>query len=249
MKPESPDPRFAAHRALPAIGAAGQARIAQARIVLVGLGGLGCAAAQYLASSGAGRLTLCDFDRVERSNLARQVLYGPADVGRRKTAAAADRLAALNPDVHLDTLEQRVDAEAARQLLLQHDLAIDASDNYGTRLAINQASLATGRPWVMGSCIRLEGQFAFFPGRGEAPCYRCIYGQAPETLEDCPGAGIFAPVAGVVGAAMAHAALLCVAGAPLAPGLQLLDAAGWNWRTVKARRQPNCPACGGQSGT
>jgi len=235
--------RDAPHLALRQVGQAGQARIRAARVLLVGVGGLGCAAAQYLASSGVQQLTLCDFDRVESSNLARQLLYTPADVGQAKVHVAAAALARLNPQIRILTRQERIDAETACELLREHDLAVDASDNYGTRLAMNTAALTTGKPWIMGACVRLEGQFVVFGGRPGAPCYRCLYGSAPETLEDCPGAGIFAPVAGIIGAAMAHAALLQLAGVQMAEGLHLLDAAEWSWRRVRFERRLDCPVC------
>jgi adenylyltransferase/sulfurtransferase len=228
MTPIDPmDSRYAAHMALSAIGAPGQERIAASRVALVGLGGLGCAVAQYLASSGLGHLTLCDFDRIESSNLARQVLYAPADMGRPKTEAAAETITRINPDLALTLLPNRIDPNLATDLFREHDLCIDASDNYGTRLAMNQAALATGTPWLMGSCIRMEGQLALFQARAETPCYRCAYGTAPDTLEDCPGAGIFAPVAGIIGTAMALQALKFLAGISIDTALTLFDAERW----------------------
>jgi len=235
--------RDSAHLALRSIGPEGQARIRASRVLLVGVGGLGCSAAQYLAASGVQRLTLCDFDRVEAGNLARQVLFAEADVGQPKAPIAAAALSRLNPSLTIDTVEARIDAAAARTLLTEHDIALDASDNYGTRLAMNAASLAAKKPWVMGACVRMEGQFTLFAGLPGAPCYRCLYGAAPETLEDCPGAGIFAPVAGVIGAAMAHAALMHLAGRKAPEGLHLLDAETWNWRSLRYGRVPSCPAC------
>jgi adenylyltransferase/sulfurtransferase len=248
MMPVDPmDSRYAAHVALSAIGAHGQERIAAGRIALVGLGGLGCAVAQYLASSGLGHLTVCDFDRIESSNLARQVLYTPADVGRTKTEAAAGAITRINPDLALTLLPTRIDPDLARDLFRDHDLCIDASDNYGTRLAMNQAALATGTPWLMGSCVRMEGQLALFQAKAGTPCYRCAYGAAPDTLEDCPGAGIFAPVAGVVGTAMALQALKFLAGIPIDTALTLFDAERWSWRHVSLGKRSDCPACSGSA--
>lgn len=235
--------RYAAHHALPGIGRDGQARIKHSSIALVGLGGLGCATAQYLVSSGIGRLTLCDFDRVEESNLARQILYTPSDVGSGKAEAARETLNRLNPECQLELVASRVDRDRAAQLAEDHEICIDASDNYGTRLAMNAAQLAAGKPWVMGSCIRQEGQLILFQPELDQACYRCVYGSAPEQLEDCPGAGIFAPVAGIIGASMAHLALQYLAGQQVDTSLKLLDASVWEWRHLVIRRQPDCPAC------
>lgn len=247
MAPEpGADPRYAAHLALSQIGSEGQARIRGARVLLLGLGGLGCAAAPYLCGSGVGQLTLCDFDRVECSNLARQTLFSASDVGRHKCDVAEERLRALNPQVDLRPLARRFDPVCAEGLVAEHDMVIDASDNYGTRLAVNRASLAAGKPWVMGACVRLEGQLALFSGAA-GPCYRCVYGAAPETLEDCPGAGIFAPVAGMIGVAMAHLALTRLAGMARPSTLHLFDGADMNWRSLVIARRPDCPECGDQA--
>jgi len=244
MGADTTQKRYASHHALPRLGPEGQRVIGTSHILLIGLGGLGCAAAQYLAASGIGRLTLCDFDTVAESNLARQILYKPEDIGRAKTGAAHAALTGLNPEISITTLKSRMDEPGISKLLPGCDLLIDASDNYGTRLASNRACLSAGRPWVMGSCIRMEGQLMLFtPGAG-APCYRCVYGSAPETLEDCPGAGVFSPVAGVIGAAMAHIALGHLAGSTAISGFHMLDATRWQWRSIKIGKNPECRDCG-----
>ncbi len=193
--------RYSAHYPLTGIGSDGQQRIGDAHVALIGMGGLGCPAAQYLVSSGIGKLTLCDFDTVAESNLSRQILYHPADVGRNKVEAASDALQKLNPQTTLQSLAKRMTDEDMQLLFPDCDLVIDASDNYGTRLAVNRNCLELETPWVMAACIRMEGQIMFMrPDLPGQACYRCAYGVAPDTLEDCPGAGIFAPVAGIVGA-------------------------------------------------
>jgi molybdopterin/thiamine biosynthesis adenylyltransferase len=240
-----PETRYAPHLSLSLIGPVGQARIQSSRILLTGLGGLGCPLAQYLAASGVGELTLCDFDRVHESNLARQVLFNPPDVGRYKVDVARERLSAQNPDVRINTYNRRLDQGFLASISGNIDLVVDASDNYGTRLAINKACLESGLPWVMGACIRLEGQVMLFdPGVEESPCYRCAYGDAPETLEDCPGAGIFAPVAGVIGTVMAQLVLTRIAGLEIHPRLHLFDGAQLAWQQVMVKRNIECPACG-----
>jgi adenylyltransferase/sulfurtransferase len=236
--------RYSAHHALSAIGEAGQNRISSARVLLVGLGGLGCPVAQYLAGSGVGELAICDFDTVSESNLARQLLYTQQDVGRLKTEVAAERLAENNSRVRIQPHQQRADRPFLERVLPATDLVIDASDNYGTRLAVNKACLQAGLAWVMGSCIRMEGQLMLFdPADKQGACYRCVYGQAPESLEDCPGAGIFAPVAGMVGTAMAQLALGSLAGLERPHGLFLLDAERMNWQHLDTNRDPRCPDC------
>ena len=236
--------RYASHLPISAIGPSGQQRIAEGRVALVGMGGLGCAAAQYLASSGLGQLTICDFDRIEISNLARQVLYTAEDVGRRKAHVAATKLASLNADLVVTALTERIDTDRASELFRQHDLVIDASDNYGTRLVSNRAALDTGTPWLMAACIRMEGQLAVFRPDMEGPCYRCAYGTAPETLEDCPGAGVFAPVAGVTGTLAALQALKMLLGLEVDNAMNLFDAERLQWRRIRITRKADCPACG-----
>jgi len=236
--------RYSAHLPLAGIGVTGQQLIADAHVALIGVGGLGCAAAQYLVSSGIGQLTLCDFDKVSESNLSRQILYKRSDLGRPKTEAAIELLHKLNPDTDLQSVTKRMTDGDMSQLFPACDLVIDASDNYGTRLAVNRSCLGLGTPWIMASCIRMEGQIMFMrPDLPDQACYRCAYGKAPDTLEDCPGAGIFAPVAGIVGASAAHFALSSLAGMRPPPGLHLFDAANWQWQSLKIRKDPNCKDC------
>jgi len=236
--------RYSAHLPLTGIGTAGQQRICDAHVALIGIGGLGCAAAQYLVSSGIGKLTLCDFDTVTESNLSRQILYRSADLGRSKVEAATESLQKLNPETELQSVARRMTDKDMQALFPACDLVIDASDNYGTRLAVNRNCLALRVPWIMASCIRMEGQIMFLrPDLPEQPCYRCAYGEAPDTLEDCPGAGIFAPVAGITGASAAYFALALMAGSPPPADLHLFDATNWQWQTLKINKNSNCKDC------
>lgn len=236
--------RYAAHLPLNGIGKTGQARIRGSHIALIGVGGLGCAAAQYLVSSGVGQLTLCDFDIVAQSNLARQVLYRLSDLGESKVAVAKQALRNLNPETLLNTINKRMTDADMQTLFPTCDFVIDASDNFGTRLAVNRSCLALKTPWLMASCIRMEGQLMLLrPDLQDQACYRCAYGEAPDNLEDCPGAGIFAPVAGVIGISAAHFALACVAGISMPLGLHLFDATEWSWHSLKISRNNDCQDC------
>ena len=236
--------RYAAHLPLKGVGKAGQQRINDAHAALIGLGGLGCPAAQYLVSSGIGQLTLCDYDTVAESNLSRQVLYQPGDVGRLKTEAAVASLQRLNPEVNLQTITRRMHVDDMQALFPGCDLIIDCSDNYGTRLAVNRVCLEQGKPWIMASCIRMEGQLMLLrPDLPGLACYRCVYGDAPDTLEDCPGAGIFAPVAGLIGTSAAHFALAFLAGMDMPGGIHVFDGSKWAWRSLSTPKDPGCPDC------
>jgi len=189
-------------------------------------------------------LTLCDFDTVVESNLARQILYRQADVGRLKTEAATEELLKLNPDTRLNSVTRRMTDRDMHSLFPDCDMVIDASDNYGTRLAVNRVCLELKVPWIMASCIRMEGQIMYLrPDLPGQPCYRCAYGTAPDTLEDCPGAGIFAPVAGISGVSAAHFALAHLAGHSAPAGLHLFDAENWQWQSLKVGKKPDCKDC------
>ena len=244
MSSAKPDTRYAAHMPLSDIGPGGQQQIGNAHVALIGVGGLGCSAAQLLVSSGIGKITLCDFDRVTESNLARQVLYRTGDVGRLKVEAAAEYLRDLNAESRIDTITTRMSDSQLQQLIPGCDLVIDASDNYGTRLAVNRTCLVAQKPWLMASCIRREGQIMFVrPDLPGSACYRCAYGEAPDTLEDCPGAGIFAPVAAIMGASAACFALSHIAGSGPPAGLHLFDASRWQWQSLAVNRAPGCKDC------
>ena len=237
--------RYSAHLPLTGIGAAGQQRICDAHVALIGIGGLGCAAAQYLVSSGIGKLTLCDFDTVAESNLSRQILYRGSDLGRSKVEAATESLQSLNPDTEIQSVAKRMNDEDMQLLFPACDLVIDASDNYDTRLAVNRSCLVLKTPWIMASCIRMESQIMLMrPDLPEQACYRCAYGEAPDTLEDCPGAGIFAPVAGITGSSAAHFALAYLAGLQPPTGLHLFDAGNWAWQSLKIKQDLTCRDCG-----
>jgi adenylyltransferase/sulfurtransferase len=237
--------RYARHYALPEIGLDGQSRLERSAALVVGLGGLGCPAAQYLASSGVGRLLLADFDRVDLSNLPRQVLFTDADVGRLKVEAAAEALGRLNPAVELETLPNRMDDAALAAAVASADIVLDCTDNFATRLAINRAAVLAGKALVSGAALRFEGQLAVFEQTSGAPCYRCVYSDDDELLGDCAGNGVLAPVPGVIGCLMAVAALelLATGHSGFSGQLRLWDALTGNWQTIELAQDPDCPVC------
>lgn len=241
--------RFARHIALREVGADGQARLEAARMLIVGLGGLGCPAAQYLASSGVGTLVLNDYDRVDLTNLPRQILFGDGDVGSLKVEAAAAALRRLAPAVTVECLPGRLDDAGLESAAAGVDIVLDCTDNFGTRLGINRACVRAGRPLVSGAALRLEGQIAVFGnGRGE-PCYRCVYDEGDELLGDCAGNGVLAPVPGVIGCLMAVEAMkLAMLGhSALTSVLKLWDAISGTWQTIALAQDPDCPVCGSRS--
>jgi adenylyltransferase/sulfurtransferase len=239
--------RAARHHALEQVGPAGQARIENATVLIVGIGGIGCAAASYLASAGVGTLILNDFDRVDESNLGRQFLFGPGDIGKRKVAVAAGRLRVSNPDISYAVLDRRLDGDALRQAVRSADVVLDCCDNFATRFAINDACIQEGRPLISGAAIRMEGQLsAFGPDYGDSPCYRCLYEDRDESLENCSGNGVLGPVPGVIGSAMAVETLKVLSGAghALKGTLLLYDGGAGRWHSLTISRRADCPACG-----
>lgn len=237
--------RDARHLALPQIGEVGQRRISEGTALLIGVGGIGCAAATYLASSGIGRLVLCDFDTVDETNLGRQVLYGPGNVGELKSDVAAARLAKVNPDVDVVSIPVRLTDVALAEAVGQADVVLDGCDNFSTRFQVNDACVAAGRRLIAGSAIRFEGQLAVFgPDYTVSPCYRCLYVEADESLGNCAGNGVLAPVPGVIGTIMAAEALKFLAGiGTAAPVLRLYDAAATEFHHLAVRKRSDCPAC------
>ncbi len=218
-----------------------------ARALVVGAGGLGCPAALYLAASGVGRLTLADPDKVDLTNLQRQVLYRTDSVGAPKVEAARTALAALNPEVEVVPLERRLDAASFDPLVAEADVVLDCSDNFATRHALNRACVKARKPLVSGAAIRFDAQIAVFDLRkDDAPCYACLYPEEGEIEEvQCSQLGVFAPMTGAVGAlqAMEAVKLLAGAGESLNGRLLLLDAKRAEWRTVRVAKDPACGVC------
>ncbi len=242
--------RYSRQIMLPGLDIEGQERLLASRVLVVGLGGLGSPVALYLAAAGIGELVLADPDRVELSNLQRQILFGSADLGRTKVQAAAARLADMNPEVKLRTLETRLDPSNLPEAVAGMDLVLDGSDNFATRFAVNAACVAAGVPLVSGAVIRMEGQVAVFPNDGACACYRCIFPDDGGPQETCSDTGVLAPLPGVVGSVQAVEAikLLTGLGRPLTNRLLLLDALEMEWRTVRLARDPGCPVCGAEEG-
>ncbi len=238
--------RYSRQILLPEFDIVGQECLGQSRALIVGLGGLGSAAAMYLAAAGVGRLILVDFDTVDLSNLQRQIVHRTADIGRLKVESARDTLRALNPLVEVVAVPKALDDTELLERVRQADVVVDASDNLPTRLAINAACVRAGVPLVSGAAIRLEGQVLVWRPGGEGACYRCLYRDAGMNPETCAQTGVLAPVVGVIGGIQAVEAIkvLTGLGETLDGRLLLLDAARMEWRTLKARRDPACPACG-----
>ncbi len=243
--------RYSRQILLAQVDIAGQLRLKDARVLIVGLGGLGSPVALYLAAAGVGELHLADFDQVDLSNLQRQVLHDESRIGQGKVDSALQRLAALNPEVRLVPLRVALDADSLAARIAAVDLVLDCSDNFTTRAAVNAACVATGRPLVSGAAIRLEGQLSVFdPRRADSPCYHCLYGEGSEAELSCSEAGVLGPVVGLVGSLQALEALKLLAGfgEPLVGRLLLVDAAGSRFRELRVRRDPGCPVCGARHG-
>lgn len=238
--------RSARHIALPQIGAEGQARIESATALLIGLGGIGCATASYLACAGVGHLVLNDFDTVDETNLGRQILYGPDDVNQPKAARAAARLATLNPDVNLSVVTARLQGDDLDDAVREADVVLDGCDNFTTRFQVNEAAVRSGSMLVSGAAIRFEGQLGVFgPNFLSSPCYRCLYREADESLDSCAGNGVLSPVPGVIGTMMAVEALKALAGLRSDTGvLSVYDALATEWRRIRVPKRPDCPVCG-----
>jgi molybdopterin/thiamine biosynthesis adenylyltransferase/rhodanese-related sulfurtransferase len=243
-----PDDRYDRHVRLESFGSGGQARIRDARVLVVGAGGLGSPVIQYLATAGVGTIGIADGDRVETSNLQRQVIFSDSDIGLRKPEAARARIRELNPDVEVVPIATWLDAANAREVTRDYQLLIDASDNYPTRLAVNDAAVALGTPFVHGAAIRWEGMVAAFDPR-VGPCYRCLFPDLPEAEEVCSDVGVLGAVTGVIGSLMAVEAIKHVIGAEdrTVDRLTTYDARSSRFTSLTIERSQFCAAQGEQS--
>jgi adenylyltransferase/sulfurtransferase len=238
--------RYARQLVLPEVDFDGQARLLEARVLIIGMGGLGSPAALYLAGAGVGELVVADHDRVDLTNLHRQVLHHTADVGRPKAESARDALLAVNPDIRVTPVSTRLEDEALAVQVAAVDLVLDCTDNFDSRFAINAACAAGGKPLVAGAAIRFEGQVTVFRlDQPDGPCYRCLYREAGNEAEHCAQVGVLPPVVGVIGAMQALEALKVLLGMDtgLAGRLLLFDGRRSEWHTVGLRQDPDCPVC------
>ncbi|MFN8947213.1 MAG: HesA/MoeB/ThiF family protein [Alphaproteobacteria bacterium] len=244
--------RYARHLILREVGGAGQARLSQARVLVIGAGGLGSPAILYLAAAGVGTIGVVDHDRVSLSNLQRQIAHRTQDVGRLKTESAAERALAINPHVRVEMHATRFSPENAEALVRPHDLVLDGSDNFATRLLVNDTCYRVGRTLVSAAVGQFDGQLAVYKAhvrpQGERvyPCYRCLVPEAPEGAATCTEAGILGALTGVLGSMQALEALkeILGIGETLAGRLLLYDGLGGTVRTVKLPPDPACRLCG-----
>ena len=239
--------RYSRHLILPDVALEGQKRIRDARVLLVGAGGLGSPTALYLAAAGVGTLGIVDFDTVDLSNLQRQVLHSTSDVGRPKTDSARDRIVDLNPHVVVETHRTQLTSANALEILGGYDIVVDGTDNFPTRYLVNDACVLLGKPNVYGSIFRFEGQASVFSS-GDGPCYRCLFPHPPPPglVPSCAEGGVLGVLPGLVGTIQATETLKLILGIgdTLAGRLLLVDTLGMRFHTVKVPRDPKCPACG-----
>ncbi|CAI0768588.1 molybdopterin-synthase adenylyltransferase MoeB [Serratia quinivorans] len=226
----------------------GQEKLKAARVLIVGLGGLGCAAAPYLAAAGVGHLTLVDFDTVSLSNLQRQILHRDARIGMAKVDSARTELSAINPHIHIDAVDGQLDDEQMAAQIAANDLVLDCTDNVATRDRLNRLCHAQRKPLVSGAAIRMEGQLSVFTYQANEPCYRCLSRLFGDNALTCVEAGVMAPLVGTIGTLQAMEAikLLTQYGQPLTGKLLMFDAMTMQFREMKLPKDPLCEVCGGE---
>jgi adenylyltransferase/sulfurtransferase len=239
--------RYSRHLIIPEVGLEGQRRLKAARVLMVGAGGLGSPIGLYLAAAGVGTLGIVEFDVVDETNLQRQLLHGTKDVGRKKLDSARDRIHDVNPNVEVVAHDARLTSENALEIIRNYDLVVDGTDNFATRYLTNDACVLLGKPNVYGSIFRFEGQATIFC-TDQGPCYRCLYPEPPPPglVPSCAEGGVLGILPGLVGVVQATETVKLIAGIgePLVGRLLLVDALSMQFRTVKLRRDPKCPACG-----
>jgi adenylyltransferase/sulfurtransferase len=239
--------RYSRHLIMPEVGMEGQLKLKRARVLLVGTGGLGAPLGLYLAAAGVGTLGIVDFDKVDFTNLQRQVAFGTSDVGRPKIEAAAERLGNLNPEIQIKSYETQLTSENALEIFRDYNIIVDGTDNFPTRYLVNDACVLLGKPNVYGSIFRFEGQASIF-GYPDGPCYRCLYPEPPPPglVPSCAEGGVLGVLPGIIGSiqAMETLKLILKTGEPLVGRLLLFDALGMKFRELKLRKNPDCPVCG-----
>ena len=239
--------RYSRHLIMPEVGMDGQLKLKQAKVLLIGTGGLGAPLGLYLTAAGVGKIGLVDFDVVDSSNLQRQITFTTQDVGRRKVEAASERLRNMNPEIEIVVHETKLTSENALELFKDYDIVADGTDNFPTRYLVNDACVLTGKPNVYGSIFRFEGQVSVF-GHEDGPCYRCLYPEPPPPglVPSCAEGGVLGVLPGIVGAMQANEVIKLIIGRgePLKGRLLLFDALGMKFRELKLRKNPGCPLCG-----
>jgi molybdopterin/thiamine biosynthesis adenylyltransferase len=239
--------RYSRHILLPQIEYAGQEKLTKSHVLIVGAGGLGAPVALYLSASGVGKLTICDFDSVDLTNLQRQIIHTTQSVGINKAVSAQQTIYEINPEVNVQTIQQKSTEAEFTKLAAEADVVIDCSDNFATRYALNRVCFALKKPLVSGAAVQFEGQITVYDFRNaNSPCYHCLF---PDTGSDqemrCAENGVFAPLVGMIGTTQAAEALKLILniGESLQGRLLLLDALSLEWRTIKLTRDPKCKVC------
>jgi adenylyltransferase/sulfurtransferase len=240
--------RYSRHILLPEVGIEGQERLLSARALLIGAGGLGSPAALYLASAGVGRITICDGDAVDLTNLQRQIVHRTESIGQPKVESARSTLRSINPEIEIVGIAERLNETRIAELAAEADIVLDGSDNFETRHAVNRACVKHRKPLVSGAAVRFDGQVAVFDMRqAEAPCYACLFPESGDQEETrCAVMGVFAPITGIVGTIQAAEALKLLAGTgeALVGRLLLIDALAMQLRTINFRKDSGCSVCG-----
>jgi molybdopterin/thiamine biosynthesis adenylyltransferase/rhodanese-related sulfurtransferase len=239
--------RYARHLSLPEVGPEGQARLKEARVLCIGTGGLGSPLVLYLAAAGIGTLGLVDFDVVDYTNLQRQIIHTMPDVGRAKVESASEKIAAINPFVHVEAFNEKLTSENALSIFKNFDIIADGTDNFATRYLVNDACVLTGKPNVFASVFRFEGQASVFATEN-GPCYRCLYPEPPPPgmVPSCAEGGVLGVLPGLLGVIQATEVIkfICGIGEPLIGRMLLVDALGMKFQELKLRKDPDCPVCG-----
>lgn len=238
--------RYSRQILLPQFGVEAQERLMASTVLVVGAGGIGSPAAFYLAAAGVGRLVVADQDRVDLTNLQRQILHATDRIGTAKVDSAHRTLHALNPEIEIVPVGRRLEGDLLREQVAASDAVVDGSDNFATRFAVNAACLAAGKPLIAGAVIRWEGQVSVYTGRPGDPCYGCLYGSGGEVEDTCTQNGVLGPVAGIIGCIQATETLkvLSGVGTTLAGRLLILDALEMRFRSLTLTKDPACPVCG-----